>query len=251
MLLTPQPASGSTTQSNSRELRSSAANADRSLTAEARIAPDAMSAPLDIRIDMGLPLAAGMSDGPLLRIPHGLSIAPEGARLIVMAPRLPGLAALGELAIAEVDGERPLLGVEADDVAIPDQADRPAHRRLRPDMADAEAAGGAGEATVGDEGDLVAHALAVDRRRGRQHLAHAGAAARAFVADDQHLAFLVVVIAHRREGVFLGIEAAGGAAEGQAVHAGDLHDRALGRQIAGQADDAAGGRDRLVGAADH
>src|SRR5215469_97555 len=187
MLLTPQPVSGSTTQSNSRKPRSSPGKARRSPPpppswggAGVGGASDAMpaDAALDIRINMGLPLAARMRDGALLRIPDGLSIAPESTRLIVMAPRLPGLAALGELGIGEVDAERPLLGVEADDVAIPDQADRPAHRRLRPDMADAEAAGGAGEAAVGDEGDLVAHALAVNGRGRRQHLAHAGTAAR-------------------------------------------------------------------------
>jgi hypothetical protein len=32
---------------------------------------------------------------------------------------------------------------------------------------------------------LLAHALAVERRRGRQHLAHAGAALGAFVADHE------------------------------------------------------------------
>src|SRR5215471_19863070 len=101
MLLIPQPASGSTTQSNSRKPRSSAGKTRRSLPppllwerAGMGGASDAepAGAALDIRIDMGLPLAAGMCDGPLLRISDGLSIAPEGARLIVMAPRLPGLA---------------------------------------------------------------------------------------------------------------------------------------------------------------
>ena len=72
-----------------------------------------------------------------------------------------------------------------------EEADRPAERRLRPDMADAEAARAAGEAAVGDQRDLLADALAVERRGGRQHLAHAGAAARALVADDEDLAFLV------------------------------------------------------------
>ena len=76
-------------------------------------------------------------------------------------------------------------------------ADRAADRRLRADMADAEAARRAGEAAVGDERDLVAHALAVERRRGGEHLAHAGAAARALVADDEHLAFLVVACLRR------------------------------------------------------
>ena len=88
------------------------------------------------------------------------------------------------------------------------ERDRAADRRLRPDMADAEAARGAGEAAVGDQRDLVAHALAVERGRGRQHLAHAGAALRALVADDEHVAFLVLARLDRGEGILLAVEAA-------------------------------------------
>ena len=116
-------------------------------------------------------------------------------------------------ASAELDVERALLGVEHDHVAVAQKRDRSANRGLRPDMADTESARRAGEAAVGDQRDLVAHALAVKRRRGRQHLAHAGAAFRALVADDQHVAFLVALGAHRGEGVLLAIEAAGRPAE--------------------------------------
>ena len=85
-----------------------------------------------------------------------------------------------------------------DDVAVLEQRDRPADGRLGADVADAEAARGAGEAAVGDQRDLVAHALAVERRRGRQHLAHAGAALGALVADDEDVAVLVVAGPRRR-----------------------------------------------------
>src|SRR5579885_1345738 len=121
MLLTPQPASGSAAAESSASRR-----AMRSLT--------------DIRVDMGLRLAARMGDRAFLGVAHGRSIAPERAGLIVVAARLPGLAALGELAVAEVDGERALLGVQADDVAVLQEPDRPADGRLGADMADAEAA---------------------------------------------------------------------------------------------------------------
>src|SRR5215469_14813810 len=178
---------------------------------------------LDIGVYMGLRFASRMGDGALLGVAHRLGVAPERPRLVVMAARLPRLAALGQLALAEIDLERALLGVEADDVAVLQQADRAAHRRLRPDMADAEAAGGTGEAAVGDERHLVAQALAVDRRRGRQHLAHAGAAARPLVADDDDIALLVLVIAHRLEGVLLAVEAERLAGELQGLHASDLH----------------------------
>ena len=144
---------------------------------------------------------------------------------------------------------RALVGVDRDDVAVAQKRDRAADRRLRPDMADAEAARRAGEAPVGDQRDLVAHALAVKRRGGRQHLAHAGAAARALVADDEHVAFLVVLVLHRLEAGLLAVEAARRAGELQVRHAGDLHDRAFGREVALEADDAAGRGERLVGRA--
>src|SRR5262249_42452441 len=86
---------------------------------------------LDVRIDMGLRFAAGMGDGALLGVAHGLSIAPERARLIIVPPRLPGLAPLGEFCLAEVDAEGPLLRIEADHVAVLQQPDRPADRGLR------------------------------------------------------------------------------------------------------------------------
>src|SRR5215475_635675 len=138
MLLTPQPASGRPTKSNSSKrprsdsrapslpppLRGPAAPALVMLRASGprrRVwvggAAATISAPLDIRIDMGFRLAARMGDSPFLGVPHGLSIAPDGPRLIVVAARLPGLAALGQLGIAEVDLERALRGIEADHVA--------------------------------------------------------------------------------------------------------------------------------------
>ena len=110
--------------------------------------------------------------------------------------------------LRQVDVERALLAVELDDVAVAQQRDRAADCGFRADMADAEAARAAGEAAVGDQRDLAAHALAVERRGGREHLAHAGTAVRALVADDQHVAFLVLLVLHRLEAGFFAIEAA-------------------------------------------
>src|SRR5262249_57163871 len=81
---------------------------------------------------------------------------------------------------------------DLDDVAVAQEADRPADRRLRPDVADAEAAGRAGEAPVGDERDLAVGALAIKGSRGREHFPHAGAAARSLVADHEHVALAVL-----------------------------------------------------------
>ena len=68
--------------------------------------------------------------------------------------------------------------------------DRAADRGLGGDVAGHEAAGGAGEAAVGEQRDLLAQAEADERRGHRQHLAHPGAAARALVADHDDVAGL-------------------------------------------------------------
>src|SRR3546814_15389868 len=93
-------------------------------------------------------------------------------------------------------------------------------------MTNAEAAGRARESAVGDQRDRIADTLAVERRGGRQHLAHAGTALRPLVADDEDATFLVLALVDRLAGVFLTIEAAYRAAELQVLHAGELHDGA-------------------------
>src|SRR3954454_6333780 len=98
-------------------------------------------------------------------------------------------------------------------------------------MADAEAARRAREAPVGDQCDLAAGALPGQCRRGGEHLAHAGAAFGALVADDEHVAFLVSAGLDRLETGLLAIEAARRAGELERLQAGDLHDRAVRSKI--------------------
>src|SRR3954451_20292188 len=109
MLLTPQPASGKATKSDRRKPRSTAPSPARPRPPPLRgrdrdeDAPAAMPAASDICINMCLRFGPGMGDGTLLRIADGLSIAPYGTRLIVVLARLPRLAALGQLLVAEID----------------------------------------------------------------------------------------------------------------------------------------------------
>src|SRR3972149_181457 len=128
---------------------------------------------------------------------HLLGVFPQITGTEFGLARLPLRLALGEFVIRKLDVDRALVGIEFDDVAVADQGDRPADRRLRPDMADAEAAGGAGEAAVGDQRHLVALTLAIERGRGGEHFAHAGTAARALVADHQHVAVLIFLVLDR------------------------------------------------------
>ena len=82
--------------------------------------------------------------------------------------------------------------VDDDAVAFVQQRDRAAARGFRRDVADHEAVGGAAEAAVGDQRDVVAEAAADQRGGDAEHLAHAGAAGRTFVADHDHVAGLAI-----------------------------------------------------------
>src|SRR6185437_12611277 len=112
-------------------------------------------------------------------------------------------------------------------------------------MANTKSARAAGEAAVGDERNRLAGTLTVERRRRRQHLAHAGAADRALVANDDDVAFVVLAGIDRRERLFLAVEYPRRAAELQLLQSRHLHDGAVGRERASETDDAASRRDRI------
>ena len=192
------------------------------------------------------PFPPAMRDRALARRPHLVRIFSQYAALIgdSAAPSRP-CAALASSASLTSRSSVPFSASMEIMSPSSHQRDRSAERRLRADVADAEAARGAREAPVGDQRHLVAGALPVERRRRGQHLAHAGAALRALVADDEDLAVLVLTPLDGREAVLLAVEHARGAAELELRHAGDLDDRTFRRQRALEAHDAAGGRDGI------
>ena len=74
-------------------------------------------------------------------------------------------------------------------------------------MAGHESARGAGETAVGEQRDGIAEIRdAVDGGGDGEHLAHAGAAARAFVADDEDVVGLDLAGLHGGEAVFFAVE---------------------------------------------
>ena len=119
-------------------------------------------------------------------------------------------------------------------------------------MADGGALGGAGEAAVCDQGDGLVEAHAAHMAGGREHLAHAGAAGRALVADDDDVAGLNLAAEDGLAGVLLALEDAGGAAELHHLgcHGGLLHHGAVGREVAAHDFEAAVGRVGVVAGAD-
>src|SRR5690242_9518407 len=103
---------------------------------------------LDVRIALLLVRATRMGHCPIDRWPNLLSVFPERTRRMVCRARAPFGLALSELGVAQFyvkdTGDR----VDLDDVAVLQQCDRTADGSLGADMADAEAAGGAGETAV-------------------------------------------------------------------------------------------------------
>src|SRR4051794_13281580 len=100
---------------------------------------------------MGFGAAARMGDGAEMGGTDELGIFPERPRIVVGRARLPLRASPGELRLLHLHVDAALLRVDDDAVAVAQQGDWAADRRLRPDMADAEAARGAAEAAIGDE----------------------------------------------------------------------------------------------------
>ena len=96
----------------------------------------------------------------------------------------------------------------------------------------------------------LAEALPHERRGDREHLAHARAADRALVADDDDVARLDLAGGDRLHRVLLALEHARGALVVAALVARELHDAALGRDVAAQDREPAGRLDRVVERAD-
>src|SRR5438045_1146254 len=134
---------------------------------------------------------------------------------MVSLTRPPFSFTLGELRVGQLYVKSSRDGVDFDGIAVLQECDRTAYGCFRPNMADTEASGSAREAAVRNQRDLAAHALPGQRRCGREHLPHAGTAARSLIANDDDLAFFVGFLLDRLEGVLFPIEAPGGAGKSQ------------------------------------
>src|SRR5439155_24527060 len=132
-----------------------------------------------------------------------------------------------------------------DRIAITHERERTADRGLRRDVADDVSVRRAAEAAVGDERDLLREPGADDRAGHRQHLAHAGTAARALVADDDAITLADRAAQHGVERVLLLVEDASGEAPHPHRVTGDLHHAALGRERAAQDHHPAARRERF------
>ena len=181
-------------------------------------------------------LHSSISDAAGASILDELGVLPEGTALSLGLGRLPLLAALGELLLGNLEVEDLLLGVDDDGVAVADKADGATLHGLGHDVADEEAVRTAGEAAVGDEGNVLAKTVAHDGRRGLEHLGHAGTALGTLVADDDNglLALLDLAALEGLNEAILVVEAAGLALEAETLLASDLADGTAGGKRAAE-----------------
>src|SRR5215210_1977834 len=167
------------------------------------------------------------------------------AALVVGLRRLVGLHPPRDLIVGEIDVEPARVDVDGDRVAVPDGGDRAAAGRLRGDVARHQTMGRAGEAAVGEQGHLVADALADQRGRDLKHLAHTGAAGGALVADHDHVAGLDALLLDDREALLLRSEDPRRAAVPASLLARDLHHATLRGEVAAEDHQTAGGLERI------
>src|SRR5439155_23730448 len=83
-----------------------------------------------------------------------LRIFPQRASSIAMLARLPVLFTARKFLNCDIRIQPSGLGIDGDDVAVLQEANRAAELGFGANMADAKTAGGAGEAPVGDERHL-------------------------------------------------------------------------------------------------
>jgi len=145
-------------------------------------------------------------------------------------------AALGQLLVGQLDVHGTGLDVDVDDVAVLDERHRALVRRLGSHVPDGQTRGAAGVATVGEHGDLLADALALDEGRRVQHLLHARAALRTLVTNHQRHAGLQRVVEDHLDGLLLRIDHQCRSAELPDLlrHARGLDDAAVGSEVAAQ-----------------
>ncbi len=114
-------------------------------------------------------------------------------------------------------------------------------------VADHQAACGSGEAAIGEKRDGLGELRdAFDGGGDGEHLAHAGASAGAFVADDADVVGLDLAGFDGGVAGVLGVEDARRAGVEDALVASDLDNAALGGEVAFEDDEAAGGLERVV-----
>ncbi len=133
-------------------------------------------------------------------------------------------------------------------VAVGNERDLAALRRLGTYVPYRRAARRARKSAVGDERNVFIETHAYERGSGREHFAHARSARRSFVANDHDVAFFDLAVVYGDHRVLFAIEALGFAREREHVFidGGTLDERAALGERAFEYGDTADGGDRIV-----
>src|SRR5205085_9140068 len=113
----------------------------------------------DVRITPSLARTAWMGHSPSQGWPNLLGIFPERTRHMVCLARRPFGSTFRQFGVGQFYVKGSGDGIDLDDVPVLQQPDRAPNGGFGADMANAEAAGGAREPAIGDQGDFAAHAL--------------------------------------------------------------------------------------------
>jgi len=105
---------------------------------------------------------------------------------------LPLLLALLEFCLRDIHLNGACRGINTDMIAIAYQGDGASRGGFRTGIADTHTAGRPGKSAIGQQGYLLARALAIDTRGDRQHFPHAGAASGSLITNHQYFPGLVV-----------------------------------------------------------
>src|SRR5262249_38045566 len=156
-----------------------------------------------------------------------------------------------DLFLGKLDVEPSFFDVDNDDVPFAQRGDGAARGGFGGDVADHQPARGAAESPVGHQRHAIAQAFADDGRRHAQHLAHSGAAFRAFVAYHHDVTVFDLFARYGFHRVLFAFEDSHRASVVRALVPRDLDDRAFGREVPFQDHKPAARFDGFVGGVYH
>src|SRR6516165_4043230 len=141
---------------------------------------------------------------------------------------------MAKFLVAHREMDRPFEYVDLDPIALLDQGDHAAFRRLRRDMADREPRRAARKTPIRDQGAGLAEPFRFQIARRIEHFLHTRTAARPLIADEDNIARNDLSAQNRIDRALLALEDARRPGEGQNafVDPRRLHDAAILRQIA-------------------
>lgn len=147
---------------------------------------------------------------------------------------LPTLQSRSNFALRDVEINSPPFRVDSDNIAILNNRERSTIERFGRDVSDDKAVSATGEASVGDQSHFLTEPASHDGASRREHLAHPGSAARAFIPNNDNVSCLDVSSKDRLHGRLFAVIDPGSPAESLAFLAADFCDGSLRGEVAAE-----------------